>query len=151
MRGVPRVPHRSPPCKFLSSFFCKCILQGAIGFAERRKRSGGANGWAGEYTDGRILSSPIFFSEIFGECNLLDFAELRMRSWRRGAECSAFFGIAGFAPTPNFERTFRCKPRVAHRSPPRKFFCKCILQGAIDFAELPILARQGVAGFAPEL
>jgi hypothetical protein len=30
------------------------------------------------------------------------------------------------------------------------FFYKCILQDAIDFAELPILARQGVAGFAPE-
>jgi len=30
------------------------------------------------------------------------------------------------------------------------FFYTCILQGAIDFAELPILARQGVAGFAPK-
>ncbi|MGB7533984.1 MAG: hypothetical protein WA977_13580 [Halobacteriota archaeon] len=32
--------------------------------------------------------------------------------------------------------TFRCQPRVAHRSPPCKFFfCKCILRTAIDFAE----------------
>ena len=31
----------------------------------------------------------------------VDFAEWRMRSWRRGAECSAFFGVAGFAPEPN--------------------------------------------------
>ncbi|MGB7533979.1 MAG: hypothetical protein WA977_13555 [Halobacteriota archaeon] len=29
-----------------------------------------------------------------------------------------------------------------------QLFPRCILQGAIDFAELPILARQGVAGFA---
>jgi len=27
------------------------------------------------------------------------------------------------------------QPRVAHRNPPRSFFYKCILQGAIDFAE----------------
>ena len=30
---------------------------------------------------------------------------------------------------------FRCKPRVAHRSPPRKFFGDCNLRTAIDFAE----------------
>ena len=30
---------------------------------------------------------------------------------------------------------FRCQPLVAHRSPPCSFFYKCILQGAIDFAE----------------
>ncbi|MEA2033002.1 MAG: hypothetical protein U9N41_05405 [Euryarchaeota archaeon] len=30
---------------------------------------------------------------------------------------------------------FRRQPRLAHRSPPRSFFYKCILQGAIDFAE----------------
>ncbi|MGB7533050.1 MAG: hypothetical protein WA977_08785 [Halobacteriota archaeon] len=73
--------------------------------------------------------------QIFGRCNLLDFAALRkrswrlcpqrswssrsnlrsgtaecaarscvavaeQRSWRRGAECRTFFGVAGFAPKP---------------------------------------------------
>jgi len=38
----PRVPHRSPPRKFLSSFFCKCNLRTAIDFAVLRLRSGGA-------------------------------------------------------------------------------------------------------------
>jgi len=37
----PLVAHRSPPC----IFFCKCILQAAIDFAEVRKRSCGA--WNG--------------------------------------------------------------------------------------------------------
>jgi len=32
----------------------------------------------------------------------IDFAVLRMRGWRRGAECRTFFGVAGFAPKPNF-------------------------------------------------
>jgi len=32
----------------------------------------------------------------------------------------------------------------------KRIFYKCILQGAIDFAALPILARQGVAGFVPK-
>jgi len=36
----------------------------------------------------------------------IDFAALRMRSWRRGAnggaECRTFFGVAGFAPKPTF-------------------------------------------------
>ena len=39
-----------------------------------------------------------------------------------------------------------CKstPRsTAHRTPPRTFFCKCILQAAIDFAEVHILAMRG--------
>ena len=31
---------------------------------------------------------------------------------------------------------FRRQPRLAHRSPPRSFFGECILQGAIDFAEM---------------
>jgi len=48
------------------------------------------------------------------------------------------------------ERAFKHQPRVAPRSPPCSFFYNCILQGAIVFAELPILARQGVAGFAPK-
>jgi len=43
-------------------------------------------------------------------------------------ECRTFFGVAGFAPEPNFEQW-------SHRSPPRSFFCKCILRTAIDFAE----------------
>jgi len=30
----PRISPRSPPCKFFSSFFYKCDLQGAIDFAE---------------------------------------------------------------------------------------------------------------------
>ena len=38
---------------------------------------------------------------------------------------------------------FRCKARVAHRSPPCKFLGACILQGAIDFAEA---AEGGVVG-----
>jgi len=46
-------------------------------------------------------------------------------------------------------------PCFSHRSPPcsffGSFFCKCILQAAIDFAVLLILARQGVAGFALRL
>jgi len=46
-------------------------------------------------------------------------------------------------------------PRFAPRSPPRKFLSSFSgeynLQAAIDFAALPILARQGVAGFAPKL
>jgi len=53
---------------------------------------------------------PIFFSEFFGECNLLDFAVMRMWGWSsgvamRGAECSTLFGIFEFAPKPNFELT----------------------------------------------
>jgi len=77
-RRQPRMPHRNTPCTFL----CNCILQAAIDFAEvrMRKRSCGANGWAGEYTDGRILSSPIFFfGGFFGKCLLqgaIDFAEV---------------------------------------------------------------------------
>ena len=31
---------------------------------------------------------------------------------------------------------FMCKARVAHRSPPRRFFGGCSCEGAIDFAEL---------------
>jgi hypothetical protein len=32
----------APHANFYCSFFCKCILQGAIDFAERRKQSCGA-------------------------------------------------------------------------------------------------------------
>ena len=46
---------------------------------------------------------------FFYKCILqgaIDFAELRMRSWSSGAnggaECRTFFGVAGFAPKPNF-------------------------------------------------
>ena len=34
-------------------------------------------------------------------------------------------------------------PHLAPRSPPRSFCCECILQAAIDFAEVPILAMRG--------
>jgi len=46
----PHLAHRSPPRKFLSSFFYKCILQGAIDFAALRWRSGvgGVAGFAPE-------------------------------------------------------------------------------------------------------
>jgi hypothetical protein len=54
-----------PTVQIFSSFFCKCILQGAIDFAElRMRRSGrGANG---------------------------------------GAKYRTLFGVASFAPKPNF-------------------------------------------------
>ena len=44
---------------------------------------------------------------------------------------------------------FRCQPRVAHRSAPRKFFggffYKCILQGTIDFAEAAVAEVEAIA------
>ena len=46
---------------------------------------------------------------------------------------------------------FRCQTRVAPRTPPRSFFCRCILQTAIDFAVLESRTFFGVAGFAPKL
>jgi hypothetical protein len=70
VRHQPRVAHRSPPC----SFFYKCILQGAIDFAELRNAE----------------------LEAWSEC---------------GAECRTLFGVAGFAPDPNFEQTFGFKDR----------------------------------------
>ncbi|MGB7532085.1 MAG: hypothetical protein WA977_03790 [Halobacteriota archaeon] len=108
----PRVAHRSPPCKFLSSFFCKCILQAAIDFAECVKCQPRFS----------PRSPPCDF--FFYKCILqgaIDFAERRKRSWKRGAEYRTFFGVAGFAPNPNFEQPFRHQPSVAHRSPPRSF------------------------------
>ena len=69
-------------CKIFSSFFYKCILQGAIDFAEVRERSwsSGANG---------------------------------------GAECSTFFGVAGFALSLTFSRLLCANPAshlAAHRA-----------------------------------
>jgi len=60
---------------------------------------------------------------------------------------------------------FKCQPRFSPRNTPRNFFCKCILQAAIDFAEAADAERSwssganggaecrtffGVAGFAPK-
>ncbi|MGB7531909.1 MAG: hypothetical protein WA977_02875 [Halobacteriota archaeon] len=42
------------------------------------------------------------------------------------------------------EEHFRCQAGISHRSPPCKFLGDCILQGAIDFAELRM--RSGVGG-----
>ena len=90
-----------------------------------------ANGWAGEYTDGRIISSPNFFSEFFGKCNLLDFAELRMRSCgvggveRNAARYSAWQAL-------HLSLTFSSGHIATHHAA----FSAMHLQGAIDFAEL---------------
>jgi len=69
--------HCSPP----RSFFCKCILQAAI-----------------------------------------DFAEWRKRGWRRGAERRTFFGVAGFAPDPNFEQTFSAPTQRIASQPTTQIF-----------------------------
>ena len=117
-------------------------------------------------------SSPCKF---FGGCNLLDFAELRMRSCgvggveRNAARSSAWqalhisltFRLAPRSPPCNFcsecdcecaidfavlrieakleawqalhlNQTFSCGHIATHHA---AFFCECILQGAIDFAE----------------
>ncbi|MGB7531446.1 MAG: hypothetical protein WA977_00505 [Halobacteriota archaeon] len=76
---------------------------------------------------------------FFCKCILrtaIDFAEWRMRSWWRGAERNAARYSAWLAL--HLSLTFSIllvQPLVALRSPPRSFFCTCILQGAIDFAE----------------
>ncbi|MGB7533046.1 MAG: hypothetical protein WA977_08765 [Halobacteriota archaeon] len=70
----------------------------------------------------------------------LQFAKLQLILRCCGAKRSKWWGGLGF----------KCQARIAHRSPPCKFLGGCSCEGAIDFAVLPILARQGVAGFAPE-
>ncbi|MGB7533041.1 MAG: hypothetical protein WA977_08740 [Halobacteriota archaeon] len=75
----------------------------------------------------QIYTGPNFFQQIFGRCNLLDFAELRMRS------CGAWSEWLGLG--------FKHQPRVPPRSPPCSFFYRCILQGAIDFAEAALSAN----------
>jgi len=69
-----------------------------------------------------------------------------LRGVKAWSECPAFFGVAGFAPTPNFEQTFSCNARVAPRSPPCSFCYKCILQGAIDFTEAVDAMRSWMRG-----
>jgi len=164
--------HRSPPCKFFSSFFYKCNLQGAtdfaelgkrswrhgaewwsgmphvlrrgtsqptmqifkrifgkcnlrsaIDFAELRKRSSGANGWAGEYTDGRILSSPNFFSANFSATAIC--LILRSCGCGVGGDSEAIRRKGFWVPTPHITSQPTCS-----------FFCTCILQTAIDFAKV---------------
>ena len=104
----------------------------------------GANGWAGEYTDGRILSSPKFFQRFFGRCNLqgaIAFAEaaLSANPAQHIATHHAAFSARAFCKLQLILRwCFKCQPHLPPRSPPRKslssFFCNCILQAAIDFA-----------------
>jgi len=92
-------------------------LQAAIDFAELRKRSCGANGWAGTLSANpayHIAAHHVAFFSASAFCkSAIDFAEAadaELWSWGRGV------------------------PRLSPRSPPRKFFYTCILQGAIDFA-----------------
>jgi len=68
----------------------------------------------------------IFLQLHSARCNWFGAAK---RSWRRGA---------------GFSR----QPRISPRSPPCSFFYNCILQAAIDFAE--VRWRSCGAGFAPE-
>jgi len=51
----------------------------------------------------------------------------------RGAECRTFFGVAGFAPKPNFEQW-------SHRSPPCNFF------SASAFCKLQLILRRCGSG-----
>jgi len=58
--------------------------------------------------------------------------------------------VAGFAPKPNFERTFSAPtPLLTSQPTTQLFFCNCILQGAIDFAEAAVAElRSGINGGA---
>jgi len=62
------------------------------------------------YTSGptpHITSQPtvqLFLQVHSARCNwFCGAADAGLEQRRRGAECRAFFGVAGFAPTPNFE------------------------------------------------
>jgi hypothetical protein len=102
----PRISHRNPPCKFLSSFFCNCILQAAIDFAEVRSEAE-LEAWPAlhislSFSCGYIATHHAAFSTCILQ-GAIDFAERRKRSWSSGAngvaECRTLFGVAGFACT----------------------------------------------------
>ena len=127
-RHHPRVSHRSPPRKFLSSFFYKCILQAAIDFAvlpilARRSKLCTYALTFSRLLDATPLSTSQRTTQIFSPSAVAS-VQLILRSCGCGAELWSV------------ERTFRHQARVAHRNAPCSFFYKCILQSAIDFAAL---------------
>ena len=100
-----------------TQLFLRCVLQGAIAFAEWRERSAWCEcrtlfGVVGQhfgcnfYTlDAKPACHPAAHMHLFLQVHLqgaIDFAGVRMRSCgaNSGAECRTFFGVAGFAPTP---------------------------------------------------
>jgi hypothetical protein len=107
----PRISPRSPLCKFLAAFsasaFCKVqlILRSCL--------SSQGKAWQAlrlSLTFSRLLVYQPRFSprnppcSFFYKCILrgaIDFAVLRSEA-NGGAECRTFFGVACFAPKPNF-------------------------------------------------
>ena len=72
------------------------------------------------------------------------------------ANCNCFCGdaegeVGGDSEVAKqLEEHFRRQPRISPRTPPCTFFCNCILQAAIDFAEVRMQGGVGgVACFAP--
>jgi len=94
-----------------TQLFLQVHLQGAIDFAVLRKRrwSNRANGGAGEYTDGRIISSPNFFSANFPAT-----AICKLQLILRGCGCGVV-GLERMAGLGLYVRTPAWHP-AAHRA-----------------------------------
>ncbi|MGB7533982.1 MAG: hypothetical protein WA977_13570 [Halobacteriota archaeon] len=94
----PRVPHRSPPRKFLGVAICLILRCCGSGVAE-------LEAWSGVECRVAHRSPPRrFFSKCIlqGAIDFAEAADAKRSCGVRGAECCTFFGVACFAPNPNF-------------------------------------------------
>ena len=117
-RSQPLVAHRRPPCKFFSSFFYNCILQGAIVFAEAAYPR---KAWQGlhislTFSCGHIATHHAAFST-----SAICRTQLILRCWRRGANAARYSAWQALHLSLTFSRLLVRQPHLSHRNPHAAF------------------------------